>query len=486
MLITIVTITKDILKKNGKQKLIACIDSVCDQVLSENREIEHIFIDGASSDGTVEFIKNYRSNVVQRKVISEPDSGIYDAMNKGIYHSSGEVILFLNADDCFCRTDAIELSVNALLKSGADISYGYWRRDENGKLGFLRTAELGLFFLRMPFCHQTMLTKRKVIENIGGFDSKNFRSAGDFDLVLRLLLNKCSCVEVPYELVHFSAGGMSSNGSLSNSEVIFSMKKNIEQLKRFSDREIETMFYSMSFPKAIFCELQQEVSVSVLEKMNSLLKNLNQYGNSYCYDNILGSRYFSEIPEEQPLNKFSCIEGFRFKIYKKLSQVGILRWLVRSFRKQLSYIFHFYSSKSESCTRGGTYFFNQEQPKIQLYSFSDIEPSGRWALGEKSKIRFKLGDSRESTLRIFCTPFLTNNQPEIKVKLYTTEDVYVLYTLKSTEESKLTVPIPSSKEDFKNIVTLSIETTAHVSPSSAGISNDSRPLSLLIRKIEIE
>src|ERR1700677_1571304 len=96
-----------------------CLDSVADQKYSN---IEHIVIDGNSNDETMEIVKSYQHIAI---AISEPDSGIYNAMNKGIAHAKGELIIFINADDRFPTPEAVELAMweIAALPS-ADVYYG--------------------------------------------------------------------------------------------------------------------------------------------------------------------------------------------------------------------------------------------------------------------------------------------------------------------------------------------------------------------------
>lgn len=104
---------------NGIATLQSCIESV---LMQDYEFIEYIIIDGNSTDGTKELIKSYGSRIHQ--FISEPDKGIYDAMNKGIAAATGDVIGVLNADDFYAYHSVISDVVNALKVSGANGSYG--------------------------------------------------------------------------------------------------------------------------------------------------------------------------------------------------------------------------------------------------------------------------------------------------------------------------------------------------------------------------
>jgi len=104
---------------NGEQTIEECINSIINQTY---KDIEHIIIDGGSTDGTLDVIKKYKDNI--SKVISEPDKGIYDAMNKGIALSTGGIIGFLNADDVYADEHVIENVVKAISENNVDSCYG--------------------------------------------------------------------------------------------------------------------------------------------------------------------------------------------------------------------------------------------------------------------------------------------------------------------------------------------------------------------------
>ena len=85
---------------------------------------EYIIIDGGSKDGTVDIIRHYSDRI--NYWVSEPDKGIYDAMNKGIKIATGDYLIFMNADDVFADTEVLQ-KVAGLIKADADVIYGNWR-----------------------------------------------------------------------------------------------------------------------------------------------------------------------------------------------------------------------------------------------------------------------------------------------------------------------------------------------------------------------
>jgi glycosyltransferase involved in cell wall biosynthesis len=141
------------------------ISSVANQ--SYGREnIEHIIVDGASSDGTLEIIRYYKNKNLINHYISEKDSSVYDAMNKGRMLASGDYCLFLNSDD-YLSTDAIELLVNKAKSSSADYIYADAAiiQEDGTLIGHHHGNESRVFF-GMPYNHQTLLVSRQVYQNV--------------------------------------------------------------------------------------------------------------------------------------------------------------------------------------------------------------------------------------------------------------------------------------------------------------------------------
>ena len=114
MKISIITVTF-----NDALVLSDCIESVINQ---SHASIEHIIVDGGSNDGTINILNKYQNNL--SKIISEPDNGIYHAMNKGIKYASGEVVGFLNSDDFYFNNDVL-LKVFKIFKSNPSINACY-------------------------------------------------------------------------------------------------------------------------------------------------------------------------------------------------------------------------------------------------------------------------------------------------------------------------------------------------------------------------
>ena len=181
MKVSIVTVTY-----NSEQTLPDTIKSVFDQTY---KNIEYIVIDGDSTDTTKEIVTKYGHAI---KFISEPDDGIYDAYNKGINISTGDVIAILNSDDIFHNKYVISEVVEQFQLSGADIVYGdlYYVKENN--LNDVTRYWKSSIFEKNSFAkgwhppHPSFFAKKVVYEKFGDFDT-NIRISADFEIMLRFL-----------------------------------------------------------------------------------------------------------------------------------------------------------------------------------------------------------------------------------------------------------------------------------------------------------
>lgn len=170
---------------NSENTIRQTIESVTNQNYSQ---IEYIIIDGDSSDETLNIISNYRSDI--DVLISEPDNGIYSAMNKGLRASSGDVIFFLNADDMFVDFEVIrEIAQVFHTHSHLELLYGnvIWDIDGNNVRRKSPATINRKFFGRRTLIHQTIFTKRSVFEKSGLF-SENLRVVSDYQWLLTVFL----------------------------------------------------------------------------------------------------------------------------------------------------------------------------------------------------------------------------------------------------------------------------------------------------------
>lgn len=200
---------------NGRHTLGTTINSVLSQ---QYADIEYIIVDGNSKDGTQALIESAAQNH-PIKWISEPDKGIYDAMNKGIRMATGDVIGILNADDFYANDSVISQVVETFRKTDAQSVYGdlaYVDAKEVGKIiRYWRsgTYRAGAFVTGWMPPHPTFFVKREVYEKYNTFDLR-LRSAADYELMLRLLhKHQISVAYLPQVMVMMRMGG-ASNASL--------------------------------------------------------------------------------------------------------------------------------------------------------------------------------------------------------------------------------------------------------------------------------
>jgi len=167
------------------------IEDTIKSVLSQDyQNIEYIIVDGGSTDDTLDILTKYRSRI--STCISEPDNGIYEAMNKGIKLSNGDIIATLNADDVYADQTIVGQMVEFIQKNGLDAAYGdlvYIDHNNSGRVTrFWKAGEykIGAFYHGWVIPHPTFFCRKQVFEKYGYFNN-SFQIAGDFELMLRFI-----------------------------------------------------------------------------------------------------------------------------------------------------------------------------------------------------------------------------------------------------------------------------------------------------------
>jgi glycosyltransferase involved in cell wall biosynthesis len=188
---------------NSEQYIEQTIQSVIKQTYPD---IEYILIDGASNDGTLQIIQDYAAKYTNIRFISETDSGIYNAMNKGIALATGELIGIINSDDWY-EHDAIAVVIEAYHKHGLAVYHGIQRRYINEmEVELLRTNSSQLN--KRMIEHSTCFVPKEVYEQYGCFNEV-YRYVGDYELMLRLKENKVPFIALDNILSNFREGGAS-------------------------------------------------------------------------------------------------------------------------------------------------------------------------------------------------------------------------------------------------------------------------------------
>jgi glycosyltransferase len=214
MKITIITVTY-----NSAATLAETLRSVAAQT---HPDIEHLVIDGASTDDTLAVVRAHGAHVTA--TLSEPDEGIYDAMNKGLRLATGDFVGFLNADDMFGDADSVRHIASAASSPSTDAVYGdllYVHKDRpQDSVRYWRSGEFERS--RLPYGwmppHPTLYVRRTRIAELGPFNA-TYRIAADYEFVLRYLSRPgIGVAYIPKVLVRMRTGGASNRsiGALIN------------------------------------------------------------------------------------------------------------------------------------------------------------------------------------------------------------------------------------------------------------------------------
>lgn len=199
--VTIITVTR-----NEAGNLRKTIDSVVAQTY-QNRE--YIVIDGGSTDGTREILKKY-DNVIDGWV-SEPDEGIFHAMNKGAQKATGDWIIFLNSGDLFFNEHVLEDVYSETIPANIDAIYGnsVYSYGEKGYREFRKAGELRHFWTGMMTSHQSFFLRKKIMER-RRFDLQ-YKVAADFDCLYALYMNRGLFLHIPVYISLVDTTGVSNN-----------------------------------------------------------------------------------------------------------------------------------------------------------------------------------------------------------------------------------------------------------------------------------
>lgn len=204
--VSIVTVTYQ-----SEETLKVTMESVLAQTYSN---IEYLIIDGASTDGTVSLAESYRESMEQKgihlRILSEADSGIYDAMNKGIRLAEGDIIGILNSGDWY-EPDTVETVINTFEKGNCDLLFANIRMHKKDHSSFIKKARIRRFQTSRDWNHPTMFVKAEV------YKSHPFRDKGihdDYGCYLQLAKEGYRITTLDKVLANFQLGGVSNHKSL--------------------------------------------------------------------------------------------------------------------------------------------------------------------------------------------------------------------------------------------------------------------------------
>jgi len=248
---------------NNKDTIEDCMLSVFNQSYPD---IEYIVIDGGSVDGTLDIIKKYEAKI--SKFVSEPDRGIYDAMNKGISLATGDIVGILNSDDFYINNDVISLIIKEFIEKNVDSVFAdlvYVKRNDSNKMvryyDSSKFTKERLRFGLMP-AHPTLFVKRRIYHDFGLF-KEEYKISGDFELIARIFgKGSISYSYINKPIIKMRTGGVSS--SIKNK-----IKLNKEIYKACKENGIKTNYILLAL-RSLY-KLSEPFSSKRLRNINHLV-----------------------------------------------------------------------------------------------------------------------------------------------------------------------------------------------------------------------
>lgn len=213
-MITIVTATFNAVTNSRERALVRCVRSVSELETA----YEHLIIDGASMDGTVTLLDELTRVLPNVFYISEPDTGIYNAFNKGWRKAKGEWVYYLGDDDYLIDPSTLDAVVADASKTDAEMVLSPAERPGMRQC-FRSWRDMRSLLTVTPYCHQGVLMRRSLIERLGGFD-ESFRISADYDLLLKAHFSN---VKVRYDwrkYAFFNNEGVSANSPAARRDMV--------------------------------------------------------------------------------------------------------------------------------------------------------------------------------------------------------------------------------------------------------------------------
>ncbi len=216
--VTVVTVCFNPLREGRETLFLKNLESVQQQ---KGVALEHLIVDGGSDDGTLEFLQQYNNVCHDIRILSKSDSGIYEAMNRGIALARGKYVIFLNSDDYYHSSDGLALSVKALEESGCKFTFApVLPKGPHTRFTHYHHPQRRLhkLFVTSVIPHPSMMYRRTVLMEIGGYDQA-YRLAADYDMTLRLVAAGHKGYFLNHCFVTFVVGGFSTQDKNKDLEI---------------------------------------------------------------------------------------------------------------------------------------------------------------------------------------------------------------------------------------------------------------------------
>ena len=248
MRISVITPTLNLIESGRRDTFLDAVRSVRAQT---HDDIEHLVIDGASTDGTVALLEDLEHAGEIAGFRSEKDGGIYEAMNRGAARATGDYLMFLNSDDFYHRSDGLAEIASA---GGADFVCSPVVILTEPPMIHKVSSRFARVLMRMPFNHPGMAVRRDVFSRMGGFDTQ-FRIAADYDLIVRLVAANASSAILEEAFASFRPGGISADVDARTNDRVAVLKKNFDTVLEMSQADWRAALTAERLPRRFLAAL---------------------------------------------------------------------------------------------------------------------------------------------------------------------------------------------------------------------------------------
>lgn len=232
---------------NSSATLRDTMESVLSQTYSD---IEHIIVDGGSSDNTMEIVRELEPRYLGHlRYVSDQDKGIYDAMNKGIAMATGDIVGILNSDDFYTSDSILSAVVSAFEDGNIDAVYGdihYVQDDDLQKCTrYYSSKHFHRRWMRLGFmpAHPSFYCRKEIYEKYGGFNL-SYKIAADFECLLRFIfVHKIRLRYIPMDFVTMRTGGASTSGLSSHKQILRDHQRAFKDNGVYSNVLLESLRY---------------------------------------------------------------------------------------------------------------------------------------------------------------------------------------------------------------------------------------------------
>ncbi len=329
--ITVITATFNLIKDKREKFFRQCVESVHNQTYPN---IEHIVIDAASKDGTLDLIKEYEDKG-WLKCYSEPDKGMWEGMNKGIKKATGKYVCFLNSDDFYTNDDVLELSVKKLEETQSDYCYAPFdviKRENDEFVIHCNFLPVERFFMGMTYNHETLVCKKSVYEELG-YHNEKYRTTIDYAFNISLVLNDYKHTHINKTMITARLGGATTgNDGKCSKETLENIDKlyaDVFDFYKFGEGSCRIMFLENIYPPYFLQTLKHIIFGKELKNFNYL----------FFLDYVNEAQKMNDKKWSNLIDSSNCA-NFSYKRKIKINLFGFIRFnVVKTQYKNTYYIF---------------------------------------------------------------------------------------------------------------------------------------------------